>query len=202
MSIIPLAMGLWLMNFMRLGENDDNDYNDIQWCLKLFVSNNKTYDQGEFCEFCDNVIFWKRMWLQRRVTEDKRGLCLSSLFIDELNWNCSFISTGSKYSFTWGRWSDMGWRWWCLVVPGSAGPSLPPWTGNIKTFHLNSSQSTLCMVYILFFSLYLHAVSEEEVMVADEILPGELHHDGEEGWDGAQSKQFEGFNSIQITNNN
>ena len=30
MSIIPLAMGLWLMNFMRLGDDDDdNDYNDI-----------------------------------------------------------------------------------------------------------------------------------------------------------------------------
>ena len=50
------------------------------------------------------------------------------------------------------------------------------------------------MVYILFFSLNLHAVSEEEVMVADEVLPGELHHDGEEGRYGAQSKQFEGFN--------
>ena len=46
------------------------------------------------------------------------------------------------------------------------------------------------MVYILFFSLYLHAVSEEEVVVADEVLPGELHHDGEEGWDGPQSKHL------------
>ena len=46
------------------------------------------------------------------------------------------------------------------------------------------------MVYILFFSLNLHAVSEEEVMVADEVLPGELHHDGEEGWDGAQSEHL------------
>ena len=46
------------------------------------------------------------------------------------------------------------------------------------------------MVYILFFSLNLHAVSEEEVMVADEVLPGELHHDGEEGRDGPQSKHL------------
>ena len=31
MSIIPLAMGLWLMNFMRLGDDNDdnNDDNDI-----------------------------------------------------------------------------------------------------------------------------------------------------------------------------
>ena len=38
-------------------------------------------------------------------------------------------------------------------------------------------------------------------MVADEILPGELHHDGEEGWDGAQSKHLKdkgGNNSYNV----
>ena len=46
------------------------------------------------------------------------------------------------------------------------------------------------MAYILFLSLNLHAVPEEEVVLPDEILPGELHHDGEEGRDGAQSGQL------------